>query len=238
MRQTCGAMQGTRLLTAGVAVVAALAFATPASGSGAAYLFYTAQPGETNKLTLGAGPEMGEFGKTWSWVDGGANITAVPPMCVAPGKHIALCHPIEPFYISDCRYEIFPREGPVCPEGSVLLGDGDDIASIDPSTGFPWSIRGGPGNDEMSGALTIRGEAGDDVMHGEFASGGPFGKSHLVGGPGFDQFIGGIGTDLMDARDHERDRIVCGPGKDQVIGDWNDTVPRGSCERVWLTKRP
>lgn len=83
-------------------------------------------------------------------------------------------------------------------------------------------------------AEVLQGAGGNDVLRG----GG--GDDRLYGGAGLDQLDGGLGSDRLDggpgddiilARDHRRDRIVCGGGLDVVTADKRDVVAR-DCEQV------
>jgi hypothetical protein len=71
-------------------------------------------------------------------------------------------------------------------------------------------LSGGAGNDRLLGL------GGDDV---------------LVGGPGDDRLEGGPGDDRLVVRDTARDRAVCGPGRDTVVGDQRD-LAAADCEVV------
>jgi Ca2+-binding RTX toxin-like protein len=71
---------------------------------------------------------------------------------------------------------------------------------------------------------TIRGRGGDD---------------RLRGGAGKDLLLGGRGNDVLRARDGERDRVSCGPGRDRAVLDRLDAIVdatkrrrKGSCELV------
>jgi hypothetical protein len=77
----------------------------------------------------------------------------------------------------------------------------------------------------LGGGDTILGLAGSDVLDGGV------GNDTLIGGPGNDLLLGGRGNDVISVRDGQRDRVRCGPGRDRVIADRNDTVSR-DCERV------
>jgi hypothetical protein len=96
------------------------------------------------------------------------------------------------------------------------------------ATQRPDRLVGTPGPDTLrgfGGDDTILGLAGNDVLDGGS------GNDTLVGGPGRDVLIGGPGDDVLLARDGQRDRIRCGPGRDRVIADRIDVVAR-DCERV------
>ena len=86
-------------------------------------------------------------------------------------------------------------------------------------------IHGLGGNDVIDGGVgadRIDGGPGNDVLLGDLNSdriqGGP-GNDRIVGGTGFDRLSGGAGADTIDARDHERDVIDGGPGRDSARVD-------------------
>ncbi len=79
--------------------------------------------------------------------------------------------------------------------------------------------------DGRGGNDVIRGGAGNDRL---FGGAGP---DRLDGGPGQDHLDGGPSDDIVLARDHTRDRIVCGRGHDLVLADKRDVVAR-DCEQV------
>ena len=80
-------------------------------------------------------------------------------------------------------------------------------------------IKGGGGNDRLNG------KAGEDCVKGGN------GRDRVAGGKGADKLGGGGGNDRIKARDGERDRVRCGPGRDRVTADRADRVSR-RCERV------
>jgi len=69
------------------------------------------------------------------------------------------------------------------------LGDGDDVASIDPSLKVPVIFNGADGRDG------------------------------LFGGGGMDIFDGGAGDDNIISRDGVAERVTCGTGRDTAISD-------------------
>ena len=71
------------------------------------------------------------------------------------------------------------------------------------------TTSGGPGDDFISGA---RGSSEPDIQH--------------------DVYYGGSGDDYIDARVGGRDTIGCGTGYDEALGDREDELLDGSCERV------
>ena len=84
--------------------------------------------------------------------------------------------------------------------------------------------------DDVGHALVgFYGQLAQGMTHDTFI-GGP-GNDTIIGGPGRDVLIGGPGNDVLSARDGQRDRIRCGPGRDRVIADRFDVVAR-DCELV------
>jgi len=106
------------------------------------------------------------------------------------------------------------------------------------------TIEGGPGHDRLIGTRhtdRIDGRAGNDVIAGRGGSDnlrGSGGDDRIKGGGGRDEFdmhhgeeVGGLGDDVIHARDGRRDEINCGPGKDRAVVDRaEDGV--FNCERV------
>lgn len=89
-------------------------------------------------------------------------------------------------------------------------------------------LSGTNGPDTLRGTLAadqISGGKGNDRL---FGLGG---NDKLTGGPGRDQLSGGAGNDRLVVRDTERDTVVCGPGRDTVIGDQRD-IAKLDCEVV------
>ncbi len=88
-------------------------------------------------------------------------------------------------------------------------------------------LAGGAGNDRLLGG------AGNDKLYGEA------GIDRIIGGGGRNQIDGGKGNDSIEARNGERDRIICGPGRDRVRADRYDRL--NGCEVVTyggkITKR-
>jgi hypothetical protein len=91
-----------------------------------------------------------------------------------------------------------------------------------------------------NGPDTLRGTAKADHLSGEEGNDRLFGLASndvLVGGPGADRLDGGPGDDRLLVRDTARDRVVCGPGRDTVVGDQRD-VAGADCEVVLRKKVP
>lgn len=104
------------------------------------------------------------------------------------------------------------------------------------------TINGTAGNNRLIGSNrsdVIRGGLGDDRIDGRggadiIAGGG--GRDVLVGGRGRDTISGGNQNDVIDVRDGETDRVVCGEARggrdrDVVYADRRDQV-NADCEHV------
>ncbi len=79
-------------------------------------------------------------------------------------------------------------------------------------------LAGGAGNDRLVGG------AGNDKLYGEA------GIDRIIAGGGRNIIDGGKGNDSIEARNGERDRIICGPGRDRVRADRYDRL--NGCEVV------
>jgi hypothetical protein len=75
----------------------------------------------------------------------------------------------------------------------LVLGDGNDVASVDPNVTVPVVFEGNGGNDG------------------------------LFGGSGLDTFEGGSGDDNIVSRDGQAEEVDCGIGHDTAISDDADT---------------
>jgi hypothetical protein len=105
----------------------------------------------------------------------------------------------------------------------IDLGDLDDTARVDAP--YPAGIRGGPGNDRLTGSAAddrILGGPGDDSLFGRS------GDDELFGDVGADKLDAGAGEDHISAVDGVGDKTRCGPGTDSAAGDTSDTI--GDCE--------
>ena len=88
-------------------------------------------------------------------------------------------------------------------------------------------LSGGSGNDHLTGGPgkdRLTGGSGNDRL-----SGGS-GSDRLNGGRGRNRYAAGTGRDKVNARNRRRDRVDCGPGRDNATVDRFDRVRR--CERV------
>ena len=79
-------------------------------------------------------------------------------------------------------------------------------------------MLGGEGKDRLSG------ESGNDTLAGGS------GNDTLTGGRGRNGYAAGSGNDTVNARNRQRERVDCGPGRDKATVDRSDRVRR--CERV------
>jgi Ca2+-binding RTX toxin-like protein len=95
----------------------------------------------------------------------------------------------------------------------VNAGGGDDTVKIGRGVPIPVTLRGGPGDDRLSGGSEndrLVGGAGDDVLLGRA------GDDRLYGGPGRDKLIGAAGDDVLSGGPG-RDQVIPGSGKDRIV---------------------
>ena len=88
-------------------------------------------------------------------------------------------------------------------------------------------LEGGAANDMLAGGSSnddLIGGSGDDRIFGES------GHDRIVAGGGLNQIDAGSGNDSIAARNGERDRIICGRGRDRVHADRYDRL--NGCEIV------
>ncbi|HEV2060430.1 MAG TPA: calcium-binding protein, partial [Solirubrobacteraceae bacterium] len=102
-------------------------------------------------------------------------------------------------------------------DGRDELYGGTSNDRLDGGTGTDM-LAGGGGSDDLIGS------AGSDRLFGES------GHDRIVAGGGRNQIDGGSGNDSIEARNGERDRIICGPGRDRVRADRYDRL--NGCEIV------
>jgi dienelactone hydrolase len=111
------------------------------------------------------------------------------------------------------------------PKGDRILGGkGKDRIN---GRGDRDCVSGQKGNDKVAGQRArdrVKGGEGKDRL-----SGGPAGDL-LIGGKNKDRIRGGSGRDKILARDHKRDIVNCGGGKDRAVVDRVDRL-RG-CEKI------
>ena len=142
----------------------------------------------------------------------------------APGEanDVAIRHEAGTFVIADRAPLAAPRgcsarsdREVACPahQARLVLGDGADAAAVE---GTGWMIvRGGPGDDRITGAgAVVEGEEGDDTLSGSVLRGGP-GADTLTGTEGNDELTGGDGPDA----------VTGGPGDDVLGGDYGSAAP-------------
>ena len=98
------------------------------------------------------------------------------------------------------------------------------------------NLYGGTSNDRLDGGtdrdMLAGGSASDDLIggSGDDRLFGEAGTDRLVAGGGRNQIDGGTGNDSIEARNGERDRIICGTGRDRVRADRYDRL--NGCEVV------
>jgi dienelactone hydrolase len=108
----------------------------------------------------------------------------------------------------------------------------DTPATLVPS-GSGDAIRGAGGDDRLRGLEgddCLYGEDGNDRLAGDAGADklkGGADADRLNGGDGRDVLGGGPGPDILKAKDGERDRLKCGPGRDRVRADRRDKLGRG-----------
>ena len=202
-----------KAVLAAAAAAAALGItAGPASASQVAVhggvLRLTASPGELNDALVAAND------------DGGLLVADSGNSPAEPG---AGCEPLDGFAACADAGSI-----------ALVLGDEDDVASIDAFVYLPATIDGGDGGDSLSaggGPTLVRGGAGDD-----FISGGEDDDS-VDAGSGADYVNTAGGDDRIAARDGSEDSVACGDGEDVVSADSGDVVD-SDCETVSHSAAP
>ena len=228
-----------RLVT--LVVLGALAALPQAAGASTAtlsggVLTITAGPGETNAITLTSG------NANPLWVEDTAGVT--------PG---AGC---EASSLPTRAFCFLAPAGLDAASVVVALGDGNDSFNADNAGTYITTVTadGGPGDDTITGGFgndvlrggdgndTLGGSGGEDQVFGEAGDDtvrGQAGADKESGGPGMDLIEGdgqGIygngGSDTIDSRDGERDRVTCGLGADVLTADAIDIIETSECESV------
>jgi len=117
------------------------------------------------------------------------------------------------------------HEFPIADVSSILVrvGGGNDRVDLGSSVTVPAVLRGGAGDDTLtggSGGDVLRGGQGDDLLTGGFGAdvlgGGP-GRDSLEGGRDADTLRGGAGIDIFEHLD-AADLFAGGAGLDQFDG--------------------
>lgn len=95
----------------------------------------------------------------------------------------------------------------------VNTAGGSDSVLFTSDIPVPVTIRGGPGNDKLSGggaADKVIGGPGDDLLVGRR------GDDWILGGPGRDRLLGGPGNDQLRGGP-DKDFLVGGPGQNELV---------------------
>ena len=168
------------------------AFAVPAQAETGPVTLLLAGSGENDSFSITLTPDGREYRiLSGSTLEAGANL------CSHPGeaRNVILC------------------KAPAISGFEVNTAGGEDYVEFSGEIPVPVTIRGGPGDDRLSGggaADKILGGPGSDVLIGrggdDWIEGGP-GEDRLLGGQGNDQLRGGPGTD----------KLVGGPGQNTLV---------------------
>ena len=136
---------------------------------------YKAAPGEANDVAFISD------GSTVTVRDDGAPVATQSSLCRTNGEHAVSCT-----VTTATSY-------------GVELGDGDDRLTFG-GAAADATLRGGPGNDDITSGRT---------KGGRFAMFGEAGDDHLVSGPLDEELYGGAGNDVLEG----------GEGSDRLSGD-------------------
>lgn len=224
----------TLVLLGVLAALPQAAGASTASLSGGV-LTITAGPGETNAIVLSSG------NANPLWVDDSAGVTPgagcesgsatrvfcflAPAGLSAASVVVSLADGNDSFTANDAGTYVTKVSADGGPgDDTIVGGDAGDV------------LHGGDGNDVLGGSSgedQVFGEAGDDTVRGQA------GADTVSGGPGLDLIEGdgqGIygngGSDTIDSRDGQRDRVTCGLGADFVTADLIDVIEASECESI------
>ncbi len=227
------------LTLATVVIIGAAPHAAGASTASlsAGVLTITAGPGETNAIAVTSG------NANPLWVEDSAGITP------GAGCEASLSVPT--------RVLCFLGPAGLSAASVVVsLADGNDSFTADGAGSYVTTVSadGGPGDDTITGGSagdvlrggdgndTLGGSSGEDQVFGEAGADtvrGHAGADTVSGGPGLDLIEGdgqGIygngGSDTIDSRDGESDRVTCGLGADFLKADSIDVIETSECESI------
>jgi Ca2+-binding RTX toxin-like protein len=144
-----------------------------------------------------------------------------------------------------------PPPAPPLPEGCGLSIDGVDLLGDNAKNALTGTaktdrLRGSGEADVLNGEASadcLRGDEGDDEISGDDGNDiirggadaddidGGAGDDNIRLQNGDDKVDGGSGDDFIKAQARGTDKVTCGAGKDQVIGDRKDKIA-DDCEKV------
>ncbi|QKW10113.1 calcium-binding protein [Streptomyces sp. NA04227] len=236
-RSVAAATGALALILGGAALAAPAAQAAPAAAEMVwedAELTFVAAPGQVNELTVSArvvenGPNDSEYVLTFRDRN---NIDAKARECTYPSA--------SDHKVVECRVHI-PENSDDSDNYRVNLGDRDDTFSVNPKDSAYATIRGGAGNDVLTGnaSVVMHGEDGNDRIQGGggiwgIGSYGGNGDDTLTdcsyechGGAGNDSLTGG-GVQDPDYPEWQENHLYGDEGNDVLHGrDGNDTLYGG-----------
>ena len=99
---------------------------------------------------------------------------------------------------------------------------------------------GGEGNDDLQNGDDLRGGPGDDQITGQRLLDGGDGNDRLrkTGGTAAGRLSGGPGDDTLDSGDGQADELQCGEGRDVITSADSSDRNDGSCESGTGVKAP
>jgi hypothetical protein len=188
-------------------------------------LFFTGVSGEANRITMARSTTSGDL----VLHDAGA-LLGVGPGCVQVDPGTASCHATRAY---------------------IDAGDGDDTVTVPAVPSGLTSVRGGDGDDVLSGGGSLAGGPGADLLRGGDPCQESCDPGLLAGGPGNDVLRGGAASELLSGDgsgpiwpaglDYGRPPTDDGGGDDTIDGGAGaDTATygdRGSPVRVDLAAR-
>jgi hypothetical protein len=140
-------------------------------GSSEPALLFTAAGGERNRVTMARSTSTGDL----VLHDAGALLSAGPG-CVQVDPGTASCHATRAY---------------------LDAGDGDDAVTVSPITSGLFSVRGGAGDDVLSGGGSLAGGPDSDVLHGGDHCDQLCQPGLLDGGSGDDVLRGGAADETL-----------------------------------------